>query len=97
MSAAEVVLYSTDYCPYCTRAKALLSKKNVRFEEINVEERPDLRSWLVSASGQRTVPQIFINNQPIGGFTDMAALEHGGKLDPLLGQAKPAGLPSLPR
>lgn len=97
MPAAQVVLYSTDYCPYCTRAKMLLSKKNVTFEEVNVEERPELRSWLVSASGQRTVPQVFVNNRPIGGFTDMAALDRAGELDRLLAEHRPADLPPLPR
>lgn len=97
MPAARVVLYSTDYCPYCTRAKMLLSKKNVLFEEVNVEDRPELRSWLVSASGQRTVPQIFVNNRPIGGFTDMAALDRTGELDRLLAEHTPADLPPLPR
>lgn len=97
MPAAEVLVYTTDYCPYCTRAKALLAKKKVPFIEVNVEQRPELRSWLASASGQRTVPQIFINNEPIGGFTDMAALEHRGELDRLLGKPRPEGLPALPR
>lgn len=97
MVAAEVVVYSTDYCPYCTRAKALLAKKSVAFTEVNVETRPELRTWLVKASGQRTVPQIFINNKPIGGYTDMAALDQRGKLDGLLGEPKPQDLPSLPK
>jgi glutaredoxin 3 len=97
MPAAEVLVYTTEYCPYCIRAKALLSRKNVAFTEVSVEDRPQLRSWLASASGQRTVPQIFINNEPIGGFTDMAALESQGKLDRLLGEPRPAGLPALPR
>jgi glutaredoxin 3 len=97
MALAEVVVYSTDYCPYCTAAKALLSKKNVVFDEVNVEERPELRAWLARASGQRTVPQIFINNEPVGGFTDMAALERRGELDRLLAEPRPAGLPALPR
>jgi glutaredoxin 3 len=97
MPAAEVVVYSTDYCPYCSRAKALLEQKSVPFTEVNVEERPDLRSWLTSASGQRTVPQIFINNRPIGGFTEMATLDQRGRLDALLGEPKPQGLPALPR
>lgn len=97
MPAAQVVLYSTDFCPYCSRAKMLLSKKRVDFEEVDVEGRPELRSWLVSASGQRTVPQIFVNNRAIGGFTDMAALDHSGELDRLLAEVKPADLPPLPR
>jgi glutaredoxin 3 len=97
MTAARVVLYSTDYCPYCTRAKRLLEKKQAPYEEVNVEQRPELRSWLVSASGQRTVPQVFVNNRPIGGFTDMAALDHTGELDRLLSEAPAANLPPLPR
>lgn len=97
MPAAEVFVYVTDYCPYCTRAKALLSKKSVPYTEVSCEDRPDLRRWLVSASGQRTVPQIFINNEPIGGFSDMAALEQQGQLDRLLAAPRPQGLPPLPR
>src|SRR5262245_4009293 len=97
MPVAEVTVYVTDYCPYCARAKALLTKKNVRFAEVDVEGRTDLRSWLASASGQRTVPQIFINNRSIGGFDDMAALEAGGELDRLLAEGRPANLPALPR
>lgn len=94
---AEVIVYSTDYCPYCYRAKSLLSKKKIPFIEVNVEDRPDLRSWLITASGQRTVPQIFVNGRAIGGFSDMAELEHQKKLDPLLAQSKPAGAPILPQ
>lgn len=97
MPAAEVVVYSTDYCPYCSRAKALLAEKNVAFTEVNVEERRDLRSWLARASGQSTVPQVFINNRPIGGYTELSGLNQRGKLDPLLEVAKPEGLPALPR
>ena len=97
MAEADVTVYVTEYCPFCHRAKALLKQKAVRFAEIDVEERPDLRSWLVSASGQRTVPQIFINNRPIGGFSDMSALDQQGEPDRFLAEARPAGLPSLPR
>jgi glutaredoxin 3 len=97
MPAARVVLYSTDYCPYCTRAKRLLAQKRAAYDEVNVEERPELRHWLVKASGQRTVPQIFVNNRAIGGFTDMAALDHTGELDRLLAEPPAADLPPLPR
>lgn len=97
MPAAEVVVYSTDYCPYCTRAKALLTHKSVAFTEVNVEDRPELRSWLVKASGQRTVPQIFINAKPVGGYTELASLDQRGKLDALLQTPKAEGLPNLPR
>lgn len=79
--AAQVVLYVTEYCPYCVRAKALLKQKGVAFREINVEDRADLRTWLVDRSGQRTVPQVFVNGEALGGFTDIAALDRAGKLD----------------
>jgi glutaredoxin 3 len=82
--AARVLVYITNYCPYCDRAKALLSSKKVQFEEVNVETRPELRTWLMERSRQRTVPQVFVNGQPLGGFSDIAALDSKGKLDPLL-------------
>jgi glutaredoxin 3 len=88
---AQVYVYTTDYCPYCTRAKALLGTKNVPFTEVAVDERPDLRSWLVAASGQRTVPQIFINGHSVGGFSELAELDKKGELDRLLGEAAPPG------
>ncbi|NUP08769.1 MAG: glutaredoxin 3 [Polyangiaceae bacterium] len=88
MASAEVVIYVTTYCPYCVRAKALLSKKDVPYQEVNVEERPDLRSWIAQKSGQRTVPQIFVNGRPLGGFSDIAALDQRGQLDPLLSRAR---------
>ena len=97
MPAANVLVYTTEYCPYCIRAKALLAKKSVAFTEVNVEDRPELRSWLVSASGQRTVPQIFINNESIGGFTEMAELDREGELDRLLAEPPPPDLQALPR
>jgi glutaredoxin 3 len=88
--SARVVVYSTEYCPYCTRAKALLSKKGAAYEEIMVDERPDLRSWLAQATNQRTVPQVFVNGRPLGGFTDLVSLDRQGRLDPLLA-APPTG------
>ncbi|MDI1427882.1 MULTISPECIES: glutaredoxin 3 [Polyangium] len=94
---ADVAVYTTPWCPYCQRAKALLSRKNVRFEEIDVDTRPDLRRWLSEATGQRTVPQVFINSRPVGGFTDVAALDQNGKLDALLGETPPPDLSPLPR
>jgi len=97
MAAAQVTLYSTDYCPFCSRAKSLLRGKNVDYLEINVEDRPDLRSWLRSASGQTTVPQVFVNNRAVGGFSDISELDRAGQLDKLLAEPKPAALPELPR
>ena len=80
----NVVVYTTKVCPYCIQAKALLKKKGVAFSEIDVSNDPEKRNWLVSSTGQRTVPQIFINDQPIGGFDDMAALNRKGELDRML-------------
>ena len=97
MQAADVTIYVTDYCGYCAMAKRLLTQKQVRFTEINVESRDDLRAWLVKASGQRTVPQIFINGASIGGFSELSALDKQGGLDPRLGEAPSADAPPMPR
>jgi glutaredoxin 3 len=98
MSArADVHIYLTSWCPYCAAAKKLLQQKKVELTEIDVDGRQDLRRWLVSASGQRTVPQVFINGQPAGGFSDLEALEEEGKLDRLLAESPDAGAPPLPR
>src|SRR4051812_8953589 len=82
---AKVIIYTTPWCGFCHRAKQLLAQKNAAFTEIDVEDRPDLRSFLASTSGQRTVPQVFINGEPVGGFTDIAELDEQGELDRLLG------------
>lgn len=82
--AAEVVIYTTTVCPYCIRAKVHLKKKGVDFREVNVSGDDKQRAWLLETTRQRTVPQIFINGRPIGGFDDMIALDRAGKLDPLL-------------
>ncbi len=82
---AEVVIYTTSMCPYCYRAKALLTKKGVTFTEIDVGMDPDKRQEMIQRSiGRRTVPQIFINDQHVGGSDDLHALDAQGKLDPLL-------------
>ncbi|MBF0184533.1 MAG: glutaredoxin 3 [Magnetococcales bacterium] len=82
---AEVVIYSTTVCPFCIRAKALLSKKQVAFQEINLTEQPERREEMISlANGRRTVPQIFINGQHVGGCDDLHELEATGELDGLL-------------
>jgi glutaredoxin 3 len=82
--AAEVIVYVTDYCPYCTRAKGLLKRKGVAFTEIDVTGDDEKRRWLVEKTGQRTVPQIFIDGVSVGGSDDIHALDRAGKLDPLL-------------
>lgn len=82
---AKVEVYSTDYCPYCRAAERMLSAKGVPFEIIDVSDDQDKRHWLVEKTGRSTVPQIFIDDQSIGGFTDMQALDRSGKLKEMLG------------
>lgn len=81
---STVVMYSTALCPYCIRAKELLRRKGVEFTEIRVDLQPELREEMVQKSQRWTVPQIFINGQPIGGCDELYALEHQGKLNQLL-------------
>ncbi|HEX3952146.1 MAG TPA: glutaredoxin 3 [Stellaceae bacterium] len=83
---AQVEIYTTMFCPYCSRAKSLLERKGVAFEEISLDEEPGRRGEMMQrANGGRTVPQIFINGEHIGGCDDMMALERAGRLDPKLG------------
>jgi len=96
MSAA-VAIYSTDYCGYCVRAKALFTKKGVPYDEIDVSDRGDLRQWLMAATRQRTVPQIFINGRSVGGFIDIAELDRKGTLDRLLSEEPRAEDPPIRR
>lgn len=83
---ARVRMYTTTICPYCIRAKMLLKGKGVAYEEINVSGDRDTRDWLVETTGRRTVPQIFINDEAIGGFDEMRALDLAGELDKKLAQ-----------
>lgn len=83
---ARVVVFSTGTCPYCVRAKDLLDRKGVQYEEIRVDLDPVQRDFMMERSGRRTVPQIFINDQPIGGADDLYALDRSGQLDVLLSQ-----------
>ncbi len=84
MAAPTVTMYATSWCPYCSRARALLTRKGVAFEEIDVEAAPEKRAEMQSRSGRRTVPQIFIGDHHVGGSDDLYALEQAGKLDALL-------------
>ncbi len=84
---ADVKVYTTNYCPYCVRAKGLLSRKKVPFTEIDVTHDDEKRAWLTEATGQRTVPQIFIGGRSVGGCDDLHALDRSGELDRLLGRA----------
>lgn len=80
----QVVMYSTTPCPYCVSAKRLLNSKNIAFVEINLVDKPDEMMALKERTGWRTVPQIFINGELIGGYTDLAALNESGNLDKIL-------------
>jgi glutaredoxin 3 len=82
----EVELYTTPFCPYCVRARALLERKGVAFTEINIIEEPARRIEMVRRAGGRTsVPQIFIGGEHIGGSDELLALDHAGELDAKLG------------
>lgn len=84
----KVLTYTVDYCPYCKKAKALLQEKGVEFEDIDITDNEDeMRDKLGKLTGGRTtVPQIFINNLHVGGYTDLKELDDSGKLDELLSE-----------
>ncbi|MBV1870227.1 MAG: glutaredoxin 3 [Gammaproteobacteria bacterium] len=82
--APEVIIYSSDYCGFCFRARSLLASKQANITEHCVDGDRDLREKMMRKSGQRTVPQIWIGNQHIGGCDDLYQLEQSGKLDLLL-------------
>ncbi len=84
--AAEITMYTKSWCGYCAAAKRLLKKKGAEFTDIDVDSDRDLLQEMIDRSGGRTVPQIFINGQSVGGYTDLAALDSGGELDALLDQ-----------
>ena len=82
---AEIAIYTTPFCPFCMRAVALLKAKGVPFTEINVAGKPELRREMEARSGGVTVPQIFIDGEPVGGSDQLASLEASGQLDRRLG------------
>lgn len=83
----KIEIYTSPFCGYCHRAKALLGEKGVAFTEIDVMSTPGAREEMERRSGGRTVPQVFIDDQPIGGSDRLAQLDRAGKLDTLLGIA----------
>jgi glutaredoxin 3 len=92
---AQVTIYTRQWCGYCTAAERLLQSKGVAFENIDCTGDHAKRQWLVEVTGRNTVPQIFIDGRPIGGYDDMRALDRKGELDKLLagpgGPTPPAG------
>ncbi len=81
---AEITIYTSSLCGYCHRAKSLLDSKSVSYTEISVDGDRAIRQEMMQRAQQRTVPQIFINDQHIGGCDDLYQLERAGKLDPML-------------
>jgi len=84
MGLPKVLMYVTDWCPYCARARSLLASKGVAFEEIDIEAVEGARSEMEARSGRSSVPQIFIGDQHVGGCDELQALDEAGRLDPLL-------------
>jgi glutaredoxin 3 len=84
MADEAVVMYAKPWCPYCDRARALLTSKGVQFREIDIEAQPEQRAEMIRRSGQYTVPQIFIGERHIGGSDDLHELDAAGGLDALL-------------
>tara|TARA_B110000459_G_scaffold147854_1_gene161148 strand:- start:105 stop:410 length:306 start_codon:yes stop_codon:yes gene_type:complete len=82
---AEITIYSSNSCPFCDRAKELLTKKGVDYAEVRVDlDQTEFENMLSKSNGRRTVPQIFINDTHVGGFDDLWQLEQDGKLDAML-------------
>jgi glutaredoxin 3 len=79
-----VTLYTSDWCPYCERAKGLLTRKNVAFKEVNVEDDLKYREEMIALSNRHTVPQIFIGDKHVGGCDDLFELDRSGELDRLI-------------
>ena len=82
--AAKIVVYSTDWCGYCARARRLLDAKGAKYEEIDVDVVPGARQEMEKRAGRSTIPQVFINDQHVGGSDELHALDAEGRLDPLL-------------
>ena len=81
-----IVIYGTEFCSYCTAARMLLKKKGLNYKDILISQDDDKRREMERRSGGRTVPQIFINDELIGGFDDLYSLDQDGRLDELLGR-----------
>jgi len=80
----QVTIYTTPFCGYCVRAKSLLQRRGIAYREIDVSRDPARRRWLATRTGQRTVPQIFIDDLSIGGCDELHALDRDGRLDTML-------------
>ncbi len=85
-SASHVIVFSSPFCGYCAAAKRLLMNKGADFIEVNILTNPERRQEMIELSGRRSVPQIFVGGQHIGGFTELSALDASGELDTLLAE-----------
>ena len=84
----SILMYCTAVCPYCVAAERLLRSKGVtQIDKVRVDQQPERRAEMMQRTGRRTVPQIYIGEMHVGGFDELAAMDHAGKLDPLLGNA----------
>jgi glutaredoxin 3 len=84
MTQPAVTVYTSNWCPYCQRAKGLLTQKKVVFNEINVEDDVKVREEMIARSNRNTVPQIFIGDRHVGGCDDLFELDRSGELDRLI-------------
>jgi glutaredoxin 3 len=84
MTQPVVTVYVSDWCPYCQRAKGLLTGKQLTFTEINIEDDEKFREEMIARSNRRTVPQIFVGDKHVGGCDDLFALDRSGELDRLI-------------
>src|SRR5690554_6712053 len=80
----DITIYSSNYCPFCIRAKQLLGSKGVSYDEIIVDGKPDVRANMARLAGRTSVPQIWINGTHVGGCDELIALDRSGKLDTML-------------
>jgi glutaredoxin 3 len=80
----QITVYTTDFCPYCTSAKTLLSKRSIEYQEVNLARDPDGRAKLSELTGMITFPQIVIDGESLGGFQELLAADRAGKLSELL-------------
>ncbi len=84
-SQAKIIIYSSEYCPYCQRAKQFFDNKGFSYTEVRVDLDPPKRDEMIQLTNRRTVPQIFINDKHVGGCDDLMAIANNGELDKLLG------------
>tara|TARA_R110001592_G_scaffold7126_1_gene40142 strand:+ start:9169 stop:9441 length:273 start_codon:yes stop_codon:yes gene_type:complete len=87
-STPRIIMYSSQYCPFCFRAKSIFQQKSVAFDEINVDMDSALKQEMIEKSGSRTVPQIWIGEHHVGGCDELMELQRSGELDKMLGISK---------